>query len=206
MDDIRNLNPTQLDALREVANIGAGHAATALSQMTQSTILISVPQIRVVPLEEMGVEIGPPEEPVAAVLMAMLGDITGRTMLVFPLETALRLASILTRRKFAVDGDLGTLGESALKEAGNIISGAYLNALSEFMGMVLLNSPPDLVIDMAAAVLTSEEVEFGSGGDYIFCVESEFLMQERNEKLRGFFLLLPDPPSLRVILKAVRLA
>lgn len=206
MDDVRNLNPTQLDALREVANIGAGHAATALSQMTQSTILISVPQIRVVPIEEMGMEIGPPEEPVAAVLMAMLGDITGRTMLVFPRETASKLASILTRRTFAPDGDLGTLGESALKEAGNIISGAYLNALSEFMGMVLLNSPPDLVIDMAAAVLTSEEVEFGSGGDYIFCVESEFLMKERNEKLRGFFLLLPDPPSLRVILKAVRLA
>jgi chemotaxis protein CheC len=206
MDDVRNLNPAQLDALREVANIGAGHAATALSQMTQSTILISVPTIRVVPIEEMGVEIGPPEEPVAAVLMAMLGDITGRTMLVFPRETGFRLAGILTRRTIDPAGEIGTLGESALKEAGNIISGAYLNALSEFMGMVLLNSPPDLVIDMAAAVLTSEEVEFGTGGDYIFCVESEFIMQERNEKLRGFFLLLPDPPSLRVILKAVRLA
>jgi len=206
MDDVRNLNPEQLDALREVANIGAGHAATALSQMTTSTILISVPRIRVVPIEEMGVEIGPPEEPVAAVLMAMLGDITGRTMLVFPRDTAFRLASILTRRTIDPTKPIGTLGESALKEAGNIISGAYLNALSEFMGMVLLNSPPDLVIDMAAAVLTSEEVEFGTGGDYIFCVESEFIMQERNEKLRGFFLLLPDPPSLRVILKAVRLA
>ena len=206
MDDVRNLNPAQLDALREVANIGAGHAATALSQMTTSTILISVPRIRVVPIEEMGVEIGPPEEPVAAVLMAMLGDITGRTMLVFPRDTAFRLASILTRRTFDPAEPMGTLGESSLKEAGNIISGAYLNALSEFMGMVLLNSPPDLVIDMAAAVLTSEEVEFGTGGDYIFCVESEFIMQERNEKLRGFFLLLPDPPSLRVILKAVRLA
>jgi chemotaxis protein CheC len=205
-DDIRNLNLAQLDALREVANIGAGHAATALSQMTDSTILISVPHIRVVPLEEMGVEIGPPEEPVAAVLMAMLGDITGRTLLVFPKQTATKLASILTRREFPPDGELGALGESALKEAGNIISGAYLNALSDFMGMMLLNSPPDLVIDMAAAVLTSEELEFGSGGDYVFCVESEFMMQERNEKLRGFFLLLPDPPSLRVILKAVRLA
>ena len=205
-DDIRNLNPHQLDALREVANIGAGHAATALSQMTSSTILISVPRIRVVPLEEIGLEIGPPEEAVAAVLMGMLGDITGRTLLVFPKETAFRLASIFTRRTIAVDGPLDPLGESALKEAGNIISGAYLNALSEFMGMMLLNSPPDLVIDMAAAVLTSEEAEFGSGGEYVFCVESEFIMQERNEKLRGFFLLLPDPPSLRVILKAVRLA
>ena len=89
LDDIRNLNLTQLDALREVANIGAGHAATALSQMTGSTILISVPHIRVVPLEEMGMQIGPPEQPVAAVLMAMLGDITGRTLLVFPKPIAM---------------------------------------------------------------------------------------------------------------------
>lgn len=206
LDDIRNLNLTQLDALREVANIGAGHAATALSQMTGSTILISVPHIRVVPLEEMGMQIGPPEQPVAAVLMAMLGDITGRTLLVFPKPIAMRLASILTRREFAPDGELGTLGESALKEAGNILSGAYLNALSEFMGMMLLNSPPDLVIDMAAAILTSEEIEFGAGGDYVFCVESEFTMKDQNERVRGFFLLLPDPPSLRVILKSVRLA
>ena len=74
------------------------------------------------------------------------------------------------------------------------------------MGMMLLNSPPDLVIDMAAAILTSEEIEFGAGGDYVFCVESEFTMKDQNERVRGFFLLLPDPPSLRVILKSVRLA
>ena len=206
IDDIRNLNPSQLDALREVANIGAGHAATALSQMTGSTILIAVPRLKVVALEDLSLEIGPPEEPVAAVLMAMLGDITGRTLLVFPRVVALRLASILTRRTFDEASGLGPLGESALKEAGNILSGAYLNALSEFMGMMLLNSPPDLAIDMSAAVLTSEELEFGMGGDYVFCVESEFVIQGSAERLRGFFLLLPDPPSLRVILKAVRLA
>lgn len=205
-DDIRNLNANQLDALREVANIGAGHAATALSQMTASTILISVPRLKVVPLEELSLEIGPPEEPVAAVLMAMLGDITGRTLLVFPRGVALRLAGILTKRTFDEKTGLGPLGESALKEAGNILSGAYLSALSEFMGMMLLNSPPDLAIDMSAAVLTSEELEFGMGGDYVFCVESEFVIQGSTERLRGFFLLLPDPPSLRVILKAVRLA
>ena len=205
-DDIRNLSLAQLDALREVANIGAGHAATALSQMTGSTILISVPRIKVVPIEDMAVELGPPEEPVAAVLMAMLADLTGRTLLLFPRGIAMRVASLLTRRDIPDGAELGTLGEGALKEAANIIGGAYLNALSEFMGMMLMNSPPDLVIDMSAAVLTSEEMEFGAGGDYVFCVESEFAMQESAERLRGFFLLLPDPASLRVILKAVRLA
>ena len=84
MDDIRSLKALQLDALREVANIGAGHAATALSQMIGSTIMISVPTINVSRLEEVPPQISAPEEPVAAVLMHMLGDLTGRTLLVFP--------------------------------------------------------------------------------------------------------------------------
>lgn len=204
-DDARALTPTQLDALREVANIGAGHAATALSQMTGSRIMISVPQLKVVPIESLSVEISDPEAPVAAILMAMLGDLTGRTLLVFPQATAFTLAGLLTRRP--IEGDeLGALGESALKEAGNILSGAYLNALSEFLGMMLLNSPPDLVIDMSSAVLTSEELEFGTPEDFVFCVESEFFLSDREERIRGFFLLLPDAQSLQAILRAVRLA
>jgi chemotaxis protein CheC len=204
-DDVRRLSAGQLDALREVANIGAGHAATALSQMTGSTILISVPRIRVVPLEDVSVEVGPAEEPVAAILMAMLGDITGRTLLVFSRATALRLASGLSGRQFSDATGLGVLGESALKEVGNILSGAYLNALSEFLGMMLLNSPPDLVIDAAGAVLDAREAQLGAAGEYVFCVESEFTMQEQGERLRGFFMLLPDRPSLRAMLRAVRL-
>jgi chemotaxis protein CheC len=203
-DDVRDLSPGQLDALREVANIGAGHAATALSQMTGSTILISVPRIKVVPMEDMRVEVGPPEEPVAAVLMSMLGDLTGRTLLVFPRGTALRLASLLARREFVDGQGFGALGESALREVGNILSGAYLNALSEFLGMVLLNSPPDLAIGSAHTVLATG-TDASDAGMYVFCVESEFTMQEQAERLRGFFMLLPDPPSLRVILKSVRL-
>ena len=83
MDDIRSLKALQLDALREVANIGAGHAATALSQMINSTIMISVPTINVSRLEEVPPQISGPEEPVAAVLMHMLGDLTGRTAYAF---------------------------------------------------------------------------------------------------------------------------
>jgi CheY-specific phosphatase CheX len=98
MDDLRTLQPIQVDALREVANIGAGHAATALSQMTGATIMISVPRINVARLEDVSPQITSPEEPVAAVLMHMLGDLTGRTLLVFPRPTAIRLAELMLRR------------------------------------------------------------------------------------------------------------
>jgi chemotaxis protein CheC len=205
MDDIRSLKALQLDALREVANIGAGHAATALSQMIGGTIMISVPTINVSRLEEVPPQISAPEEPVAAVLMHMLGDLTGRTLLVFPKPTAVRLASLMLRRTSSSE-ELGEMEQSAIKEAGNILSSAYMNALSDFMGMMLLPSPPSLAIDMSTAVLTTAYLQFGTDRDYVFCVESEFYMTDVEERLRGFFLLLPDPASLQAILRAVRVA
>jgi chemotaxis protein CheC len=206
MDDIRSLKPMQLDALREVANIGAGHAATALSTMTGGTIMITVPTINVARLEDVPPQISAPEEPVAAVLMHMLGDLTGRTLLVFPKPTALRLSELMLRRPQGSSKELGELEQSAIKEAGNILSGAYMNALSDFMGLMLLPSPPSLAVDMSTAVLTTAYLQFGSDKDFVFCVESQFYMKEVDEYLRGFFLLLPDFASLQAILRAVRVA
>jgi chemotaxis protein CheC len=81
-----------------------------------------------------------------------------------------------------------------------------MNALSDFMGLMLLPSPPSLAIDMSRAVLSTAYLQFGADYDYVFCVETEFHVHESGKKLRGFFLLLPDPPSLRALLRAVRLA
>ena len=206
MEDLRSLQPIQLDALREVANMGAGHAATALSQMTGGTIMISVPRINIARLEEIPPQIASPEEPVAAVLMHMLGDLTGRTLLVFPRPTAMRLSELMLRRPEGSSKGLGELEQLAIKEAGNILSGAYMNALSDFMGMMLLPSPPSLAVDMSHAVLSTAYVQFGSDRDFVFCVESEFYMKDINEHLRGFFLLLPDMASLQAILRAIRVA
>jgi chemotaxis protein CheC len=205
MHDLLSLKPVQLDALREVANIGAGHAATALSHMTSQRIMISVPRISITPLEEVPPHIGPPEEPVAAVLMNILGDLRGRTLLVFPQPTACRLSEILLKKPAGTVGALGELERSAVKEAGNILSGAYMNALSDFMGLMLMPSPPSLAIDMSRAVLTTAYLQFGSDPNYVFCVETEFYMREEEERLRGFFLLLPDLQSLQAILRAIRL-
>ena len=205
MYDMRSLKALQLDALREVANIGAGHAATALSQMINSTIMISVPTINVTRLEEVPPQISAPEEPVAAVLMHMLGDLTGRTLLVFPKPTAVRLAELMLRRPPGSSTDLGEMEQSAIKEAGNILSSAYMNALSDFMGMMLLPSPPSLAVDMSSAVLTTAYLQFGTDRDYVFCVETEFNFLDSPVQIRGHFLLLPDLASLRAIFDAIRL-
>lgn len=206
MEDLTQLKDLQLDALREVANIGAGHAATALSQMIGGRIMISVPRITVTRLEDVPRQIDEPEEPIAAVLMHMLGDLTGRTLLMFPKPTAKRLAELMLRRPVSQHEDLNELEQSAVKECGNILSAAYMNALSEFMGMMLLPSPPSLAVDMSSAVITTAYLQFTTEPSFVVCVESEFLMEEQAERLRGFFLLLPDPASLQAILRAIRMA
>lgn len=203
-DDVRNLSRAALDALREVANIGAGHAATALSQITGQRIMISVPQINVTAIEDVPNQIGAAEEPVAAVAIRIEGDLTGLTLLVFPQPIAYRIASLMMGGRAVAQ--MGAIEESALKEAGNILSAAYLNALAEFLGMRILNSPPQLAVDMSDAVLSSTYVETSAGASHVFCVESEFQLQDDAAPLRGFFLLLPDPPSLRAMLTAIRVA
>ena len=207
MVDVRELGSLQLDGLREVANIGAGHAATALSQLTNRRIMVGVPQVKVLRIDEISDMIGTGEEVVAGVAMQMLGDLTGRTVQIFPKETAEKVAGILIGRD-AVDfpDGFGELEQSALKEVGNILGGAYLNALSDFLGLLLLMSVPGLAMDVTAAVLKATFLEFQEDRDYVFVVETLFNMDEVEEALHGHFLLVPDEASIDVLLRAIRLA
>jgi chemotaxis protein CheC len=205
MEDVRDLKESQLDAIREVANIGAGHAATALSGMTNRTIMITVPRVYVRPLEEACDLVGAPDAVVAAVLMHMMGDLTGRAMVLFPQRAAHTLCDLLFRRPLGATTELGEMEQSGLKEAGNILASAYLNALSDFMGMMLVPSVPSLVIDLSGAVLTTAQLNFGHDRDYAFCVETSFRVEGTSEPLGGHFLLLPDMSSLRAIFDAIRL-
>ena len=205
MEDVRALKELQLDALKEVANIGAGHAATALSQMTNRTIMISVPEVNVRPLEEVATLLGPADGVVAAVLMQMMGDLTGRTLVLFPAPSARRLCDILLRRPEGTTTEFGAMEQSGLKEVGNILVSAYMNALSDFMGMMLVPSVPSLEIDLSAAILTTTYLNFGHERDYVFCVETSFQVGGERDRLEGHFLLLPDMASLRAIFDAIRL-
>jgi chemotaxis protein CheC len=203
--EVRDLKESQLDAIREVANIGAGHAATALSGMTNRTIMITVPRVFIRPLEEACDLVGAPDAVVAAVLMHMMGDLTGRAMVMFPHRSAYTVCDHLFRRPLGGTKELGEMEQSGLKEAGNILASAYLNALSDFMGMMLVPSVPSLVIDLSGAVLTSAQLNFGHDRDYAFCVETSFSVDGAPEPLGGHFLLLPDMSSLRAIFDAIRL-
>ena len=203
--DPRDLGPRQLDGLREVANIGAGHAATALSTMINDKVMVSVPELKIVQLEDVPELIGPADEVVSAVMMKLLGDVTGRTVQIFPGRTAAALVGALTGKNgLNFPDDFGEGEQSALKEVSNILTGAYVNALSEFMGMMLIMSPPALAIDTAAAVLTTSYLNFGDDNDYVFCIDTRLILKDQSD-FGTHFLLLPDDASLRAMLQSLRL-
>jgi len=199
------LKELQLDALKEVANIGAGHAATALSQLTNRPIMISVPEVNVCALEDVPDLLGRPDDVIAAILMHMMGDLTGRTIVLFPDASARVLCDILFRRAPGATREFGAMEQSGLKEVGNILASAYMNALSDFMGMMLVPSVPSLTIDLSGAIITSAYLNFGHDRDYVFCVETAFRVDGTQDPLSGHFLLLPDMASLRAIFDAIRL-
>jgi chemotaxis protein CheC len=205
MANLRTLTDLERDALREVANIGAGHAATALSQMTGRKIMINVPEVSIRRLEEVAELVGPPETVIAGVLMHVMGDLTGRTLVVLGEDSARALCTLLLHRPSAGPG-FDAMQQSTIKETGNILCSAYMNALSDFLGMMLLPSVPALVIDLAGAVLTTAYLNFGHDRDTVFCVETAFRIEGSAEAMTGQFLLMPDPPSLNAIFDAINIA
>ncbi len=207
MMNLRELGELQLDGLREVANVGAGHAATALSQLTERRIGVEVPRLRIARLADVAPLDASAPAGVAGVLFQVLGDATGRCIQIFPAPTASRIAEILLRRAPVPFPDgFAEMERSALMEVGNIVTGAYLSALSDFLGLLLLASVPRLVVGAAAAVLGSDARPSGSSEDLVLCIDTHFSMEDSDAELDGHFLLLPDPPALRSIFQALRLA
>ncbi len=206
MADLRSLTDLERDALREVANIGAGHAATALSQMTSRKIMISVPEVSIRRLEEVALLVGPPDTVIAGVLMHVMGDLTGRTLVVLGQDSAFALCELLLRRPNGPGTTFDAMQQSTIKETANILCSAYMTALSDFLGMMLVPSVPALVVDLAGAVLTTAYLNFGHDRDALFCVETTFRIEGSDQALTGQFLLMPDPPSLQAIFDAIRVA
>ncbi len=202
--DLRTLDALQLDALREVANIGAGHAATALSELTGRRIMVDVPEVSVVRLEDVGTVLGDPGMVVSAVILRVDGDIEGRALQVFPEQTAVAIASALSRSDAVPLRAFGEMERSTMMEVGNTLTGAYLSALSMFVNKSMTTSIPALAIDMAAAVMTTGYLNFGDAEDYVFCMSTKLGFDDRAD-LPAHFLLLPDAESLRVILRALHL-
>jgi chemotaxis protein CheC len=197
----QTLNDFQLDALREVGNVGAGNAATALSQLTGQRIDLSVSKVCVLPTDSIAGFLGGADTNVASVCLPMYGDITGIVLVFFPLEKVDELISMLIPNfPRNTSGELSEMQKSALRELGSILTGAYLNALFSFIHIQVLHGVPELVLDMAQAILDSVLVELEEKENLAIVIESELTALDK--KLTGNFFLLPEAGSLTRLFKA----
>jgi chemotaxis protein CheC len=194
------LNHRQNDALKEIANICAGNAATSLSQLLNKKIEMNVPNVHFLPIAQVPNAVGGADTLVVSVVFQVFGDAPGIVLLLFPQQDARILAGILTG-KTAVSGVFTEMDQSAIKEAGSILSAAYLNTLSVVTKLGLIPSTPGIVIDMAGALIDYILIELSAVTEYALLLDSVFIDAEKS--VQGHFFLLPNPGSLEAILKAI---
>lgn len=192
-----NLSALQLDALKEVSNIGAGNAATALSMMIGKKVDMTVPAVNVVRLEDIVEENG--EIEVAGTVVRVLGDIAGNILLVFEKPTAENVIMKLVGSKQSPESEMGS---SVLCEIANIISASYMNSISQLTNLAIAPSVPATSYDMLGAILTTTFIESNQYDEYILDIETVFL-DETEENIGGHFYYIPMPGSLEKILKSI---
>lgn len=190
------------DVLKEIGNIGAGNAMTALSQMLQCKVDMKVPQVRLLEFYEVGDMIGGEEQIMVGVFLGVEGDITGSMMFMVEEESARHLIQKITMGMLPQGAEFDEMGLSAMKEIGNIITGAYLNSLSTLTNLKIFPTPPALTVDMAGAILSVPAIQFGIFGDKILMIQSQFYDEI---ELDGYFILIPDMESYAKILTALGL-
>ena len=182
----------QLDALRELANIGSGNASTALSSMLGRSVDISVPAALVLPMSEAVGTIGNAEDDVTGIVLSVVGEMEATVLLLLTPEHGALMCGLLgvpAGSEFA---------DSALMEIGNIVGTSYLNALVAMTGMELEPTPPSIATDMLAAIVESVLATRATGDDVALLLDSDMVVE--GEDCSVSFLLVPDPGGVRQLL------
>jgi len=195
---VEELSEQYFDVLKEIGNIGAGNATTALATMLNCKVDMRVPQVRMMEFKDIGSLIGGEEQELAAAYLGVEGDITGSILFLVKRDVAYHLVSKVMCGMQSPE--FGEMEQSAFKEISNIVTGSYLNALSMMTNMTIYPSTPDLAIDMAGAILSVPAVEFGIMGDKILLIQSQIA---DDIDIDGFFIMVPSVESYEKILKAL---
>lgn len=192
------LSELQLSALREVANIGAGNAATSLATLVGRPVDLGVPLLELVPLEAAAERIGPLEEPVAAVLTPLRGDVAASLLLVLPEPSATDLCALLGT------DPAEELGRSCLQEVGNILTAAYATSLAGFTGLALEPAPPLLALDMLGAVVDAVLAGSAGGAGTVLFLQTSLAID--GTACPFGFLVVPQDDAVGALLRALGVA
>lgn len=197
--NFKSLSGIQMDVLREIGNIGAGNAATSMSELINKRVDMKVPSVKIVGFDEIIDLIGGPEQLIVALLFKIHGEAPGSVYFILSIEEAESLVKeIVNDPEFQLlaDKQPNELSISVLKEIGNIMTGSYLSALSDFVNINMQSSIPYLSVDMAGAILTSGLIELSQVSDYAIVIDTEISNEHEDQGLNGHFFLLPDLETL----------
>jgi len=198
-----SLDEAKIDVLREVCNVGAGHAATALSQLIGRRVDLEVPKVRLEDIGRVSAIAGGPDSLVAGLFFQILGEARGHIFMIFPEESARFIVSLACG-----ENEIQSLEDeihiSAMKEVGNILASAFLSAISQLSGLSLIPSVPGFAHDMAGSIIDHVLIELSMLADKALVIET--LFKEMDEKIDSHFFLLPDPQTLTATLRAVEKA
>lgn len=201
MDPLKQLAEFQLDVLKEVGNIGAGHAATALSKMLDKPVDMKIPLVNILAFEEITSSLGGSEEVVIAIFLRVVGEAPGNMFFILSQDSAKKLLANMAGIEIEQDGAYSEMEISALQEIGNILVGSYLSSLADFTRLSMSPTVPSLAIDMAGAILSYGLIQFGEMGDHALLIDTKFL--EGDNEVEGHFFFIPDPESFEKIFRSL---
>lgn len=191
--------PNPLDVIREIGTIGAGRAATALSEMVSAPVEITVPEVKMVETAKFADSVKTPGQSNLVLVICMEGQITGRMFFILSPNDARLLGSVLLGVTPESVNFEDSLFQSSIKEALNIIVGAYMMALSEMTGFEIMFGIPFLALDVLTAIFIAEQMPMGS--EEIIYIKTN--MQIKNKNFDGVFIFFPDLPSINKIFSAL---
>ena len=201
---LENINEMQFDVLKEIGNIGAGNATTALAKLINSKLDMKVPKVQMVGFQDLATVLGSEEDIMVAVLVTLSDDVEGMMMFLMDVKSAKFLISQMLKSmgmEMPIDenAEFCEMEFSVVSELGNIISGSYLAALSGLLQLVINISVPYVSVDMAGAILSVPAIEFGKVGDQVLLIETKF----GDDEVSGYFILIPEEESYEKIMKAL---
>ena len=195
------LNEMHIDILREIGNIGAGNAATSLSQMLMKKVDMAVPEVKLLDINEAIDIMGGAENVVLGILIRMSMDLEGMVMFLLKRDFVCLVVNSLLGTNIEKFEDIGEMELSALSEIGNIMIASYINSIASLTGMTIDISVPALAIDMSGAILSVPAIEYANVSDKIVFIEEKFFADE--DTVDSHILLVPSVESLNKLLQGL---
>ncbi|MHB8157668.1 MAG: chemotaxis protein CheC [Desulfocucumaceae bacterium] len=203
MSNYPELSAIHMDALREISNIGMGNALTALAQLVNRRVNMNVPVATFMPFENTFSLVGGPEELVSCVSVRTAGEVPGLVLFLFSSDSTLKLVDMLMGLEIGTTTELDEIGQSAVMEVGNVLTGSFVSAIYSMTSLEMKSSVPLFAYDMLSAILTSLMVASGRADEQVLVIETSLFQEQAEANISGHFFMLTEPGSIITLFKAL---